>query len=501
MVQFPSVFALCSIFVLPLFTSCNGDGAETGTKGPNVVLISVDSLRRDHLSTYGYKNALMPHVPTTPAIDRLAKGGLRFDDAVSTTSWTLPSHMAMMTGLPDTLHGVVNNEKRLDPALSTLAQLLRARGYQTGGFFTGPNLHPIFGFSQGFDTYESCSDVEMPLDSFQGTTNPERFDMHEASHKGLTSPALLERSLAWLDEAAAKEDPFFLFVHWWDPHYDYNPPDEYAEMFDPGYDGDSDATVFFQSRQMKTHRDMQHVLSMYDAEIRYTDDHIGMLLERIEQLGLAKDTLIVFTADHGDEFFDHGKKGHQRNFYDESVRLPLVMRLPGVLPTGQSVQRMARIQDIGPTILDLCDVAAPEYFEGVSLRSSWEPRDPSVKFVSPVQILSLDLPNKGTHKIGLRRKDLKIVWDFEEQSGELFVLYEDPDELNPLVFTDFDDPAHPAVRFFKQHIEAIEARRASLPKTPGHMGVDDLPEDLMKELAGFGYLDGDLGDEDDGEQE
>ena len=162
---------------------------------------------------------------------------------------------------------------------------------------------------------------------------------------------------------------------------------------------------------------------MYDAEIRYTDDHIGMLLARIEKLGLAQDTLIVFTADHGEEFFDHGKKGHQRNFYDESVRLPLVMRLPGVLPSGKSVQRMARIQDIGPTILDLCDVAAPDYFEGVSLRSSWEPRDPDVKSVAPVQILSLELPGKGINKVGLRRKDLKVVWDFEEQTGELFVLY------------------------------------------------------------------------------
>lgn len=495
MPQFPSVFVFCLTLVLPLLTGCSGAGEKAGTKGPNVVLISVDSLRRDHLSTYGYRNRLAPDVPTTPAIDRLAKGGLRFDDAVSSTSWTLPSHMALMTGLPDTLHGVVNNEKRLDPALSTLAQLLRARGYQTGGFFTGPNLHPIFGFSQGFDTYESCSEVDMPVESFQGTTNPRRFDMHEASHKGLTSPALLERSLAWLNEAAAKDDPFFLFVHWWDPHYDYDPPEQYAEMFDPGYDGDSDATEFYKSHQMKTPRDMQHVLSMYDAEIRYTDDHIGMLLARIEKLGLAQDTLIVFTADHGEEFFDHGKKGHQRNFYDESVRLPLVMRLPGVLPSGKSVQRMARIQDIGPTILDLCDVAAPDYFEGVSLRSSWEPRDPDVKSVAPVQILSLELPGKGINKVGLRRKDLKVVWDFEEQTGELFVLYDDPGEMNPLVFTDFDDPAHPAVRFFKQSIQELEARRALLPRTVGHVGVDDLPADLIEDLAGFGYLDNDHGEQ------
>ena len=495
MPQFHPVLVLSLCISLAWLPSCHNEGPDSGAKGPNVLLISVDSLRRDHLSTYGYRNPLAPQVATTPAIDRLAKGGLRFDDAVTTTSWTLPSHMAMMTGLPDLLHGVQNNEQRLDPALSTLAQLLGARGYQTGGFFTGPNLHPIFGFSQGFDTYESCSEVAMPVDSFQGTQNPDRFQMHEASHKGLTSPALLERSLAWLDGAAAKEDPFFLFVHWWDPHYDYDPPKEYADMFDPDYDGDSDASVFFNTHQTKTPRDMQHVLSMYDAEIRYTDDHIGKLLGHLEQLGIAQDTLVVFTADHGEEFFEHGKKGHQRNFYDESVRLPLVMRLPGVIPAGQSTQRMARIQDIGPTILDLCDVAVPDYFEGTSLRSSWEPRDPDVKLEAPVQILSLDLPGKGIHMVGLRRNDVKVVWDFELQTGELFLLYDDPKELNPLVFTDFEDPAHPAVRFFKQRIEELEARRALLPKTPGHMGVDDLPEDLLKELAGFGYLDDDHGDQ------
>jgi len=491
MLQLTSVSSFCAVAATILVSGCAETPADPPARRPNVLLISVDSLRRDHVSAYGYRNYLSPKVATTPAVDRLAAEGVRFDDAVSSTSWTLPSHMALMTGLPDILHGVVNNEKRLDPALSTLAELLGARGYQTGGFFTGPNLHPIFGFNQGFDTYESCSEVAMPIDAFQGTKNPDRLHMHEESHGGLTSPALLERSMEWLNGAAAKDDPFFLFVHWWDPHYDYGPPQLYADMFDPDYAGDADATKFYQGGQAKTARDMDHVLSMYDAEIRYTDDHIAKLIDRIDSLGLAEETLIIFTADHGDEFYEHGKKGHQRNFYDESVRLPLVMRMPSELPAGEIVNRMVRIQDLAPTILDLCDVAAPTYFEGTSLRSLWDKTAAQdVVAMSPIQVFELDLPARDMLKTGLRRKDVKVTWDYLQNMGEIFNLREDPKELHPRVFTDFETSEIPAVRFLREKLEELELRRADLPRTPGHTGVDDLPQDLADELAGFGYLDG-----------
>jgi arylsulfatase A-like enzyme len=491
MPQLSPVTSFCAVAVSIVLGACSNAPTGFSAKGPNVLLISVDSLRRDHVSTYGYRNRISPSAITTPTVDRLAANGIRFNDAVSSTSWTLPSHMSLMTGLPDMLHGVVNSEKSLDPALLTLAELLQDRGYQTGGFFTGPNLHPYFGFADGFDTYESCSEVAMPLGAFDGMENPDRLEMHEASHKGLTSPVLLDRSMKWLDEAAARDDPFFLFVHWWDPHYDYEPPQEYADMFDPDYDGDSDATNFYLGRETKTPRDMDYVQSMYDAEIRYTDDHIGRLVDHLDTLGLTENTLIVFTADHGDEFYDHGKKGHQRNFYEESIRLPLVMSLPGVLPAGIEIGRMVRIQDLAPTILEVCDVAAPTYFEGLSLRALWdETADQDSVPKSPVQVFELDLPSRDILKVGLRRKDVKVTWDYTEGTGEVFNLREDPLELNPTVFTDFEDPELAAVRFLKEKLEELEARAKDIPRTPGHKGAGEMPVELEQDLSSAGYLGG-----------
>ena len=454
---------------------------------PNILLISVDSLRADHVSAYGHRSPLAPNGdPTMPAVDQLAAGGVLFRNAMTTTSWTLPSHMALMTGMNDSLHGVMDNAKSLDPAIQTLAEALKAQGYQTGGFYTGPNLHETFGFSQGFDAYKNASGDELPDELFARTTEEDNklAKLHNRSHHGVTSPLLTQMSTDWLDQAAQKDAPFFLFMHFWDPHYNYEPPDDYAARFDPNYTGSTDPSQFIYSRDVKSPRDMQHILAMYYAEIRYTDDHIAHVLKRLDELGLTEETLVVFTADHGDEFFEHGKKGHQRNFFTESIHIPLVIRYPGKIMPGTVVEPQVRIQDVLPTICELLDIPVPPYVNGMSLVDLIEGGTKG----PPSQALELNLPRRGIHLSGLRNKDMLVVWDFAEGKGEYFDLHIDPRELKPNPFTDLETSNVLPVRLLREQLAELAAQRAAVPRTGGHSDLESLPEDLTSDLEAMGYL-------------
>lgn len=474
------------LLLVGLLLGVGACGGEATKARPNVLLISVDSLRRDHVSAYGYQSPHAKGERTTPAVERLAAEGTLFADAVSTTSWTLPAHMALFTGLEDQLHGVTNNAKRLDPAITTLPQLFAARGYRTGGFFTGPNLHPIFGFGAGFELYENASGEVLPDEAFEKSAQDENalLAVHNQSHAGLTSPELNRRGLAWLDDAATREEPFFLFLHYWDPHYNYEPPAEYATRFDPDYTGTASGANFIYSRDVKTPRDMQHILALYDAEIRYTDDHIARVLERLDSLGLAEDTLVVFVSDHGDEFYEHGKKGHQRNFFDESVRVPLVMRWPGHVPAGLVVEPQVRIQDIMPTVAELADLAPASYVTGESLM-------PLLRGASqgpPAQVFDLELPRRNTHLSGLRESDRMVVWDHVAELGALYNLRTDPQQLHPTPFRDLATSTIAPIQLLRERLAELEAQRQDLPFTPGFGDLDQLPEALEADLRAQGYL-------------
>lgn len=465
-----------------LASACGSDAPSH----PNVLVISVDSLRMDHVSAYGYKPTYAPHERTMPTVDRLAREGALFTNAITTTSWTLPSHMALFTGLNDRLHGVVDNAKSLDPALQTLAEALQANGYRTGGFFTGPNLHPAFGFDHGFDVYEDATDSELPEELFARTTDDLNglLEVHVQSHSGITSPALTERGLAWLDEAADSGEPFFLFMHYWDPHYNYEAPQEYRDRFDPHYDGPVDAEKFIYAYNIRTPRDVQHVRAMYDAEIRYTDDHIAKLIARLDALGLTDDTIIVFTADHGEEFYEHGKKGHQRNFFSESVRIPLVIRYPHRIDPGTVVTPIVRIQDIMPTVLELTDTGVPAYATGASLLPLMEGAEEG----PGPQLLELDLPRRDMHLSGLRDENMLVVWDHVEQKGEYYDLRVDMRELQPVVFDDLTTNDKLPVRMLREALVEQELLARELPRTAGHAELEVLPPELVADLESAGYL-------------
>jgi arylsulfatase A-like enzyme len=333
---------------------------------PDIILVSIDSLRFDHLGCYGYKK------PTSPDIDRIASEGVRCESAVSTTSWTLPAHVAMMTGLFDSTHGVVDNGLRLSDARPTLASMLHDNGYQTAGFFGGPYLHPAFGFGHGFEHYESCMSPSAPSErsasgdsSTTSTLAPTLADL-DRSHADVTGPRTVEAVTRWL-EHAPDDRPMFLFVHLWDVHYDYNPPREYIHLFDPGYDGTLDAHDLMTNPAVNEHmapRDFDHLLALYDGEIRFTDDNLARILDAVDRKRRKANTLLVVTADHGEEFFEHRGKGHQRTLFDEVVRVPMIVRWPGHLTAGRVVPDQVRLVDLFPTLLGAAGVSDPPRVQG-----------------------------------------------------------------------------------------------------------------------------------------
>ena len=335
--------AVVASFVAAL-VSGRGVQAVTPVR-PNVLLVSIDSLRADHVGAYGYAR------DTSPAIDALARDGVLFENAISSAPWTVPAHMTLLTGLPPEVHDVVTVRQKLSPDAVTLAEVLQDAGYATAAFVSGPTVMAHYGFGQGFASYDESMVERRP----------------KLAGAAVSSPGLVDLVSGWLDRWSTAEtrEPFFVFLHMWDVHYDYVPPREYVERFDPGYDGDLDVRRFETNERLHrgmAPRDLRHLIALYDGEIRFTDDHLARLVAKLRTLGVLDDTIVVVTSDHGEEFFEHGAKGHAKTLYDEVLRVPLVVRYPRRVAPAQRVTQQVRLMDVAPTILGLAGVTAPEGF-------------------------------------------------------------------------------------------------------------------------------------------
>jgi len=390
--------------LLGLLVAGCGAGADAGRDRPNVLLISLDSTRRDLLSCYGHRSVHAPDRPTTPHIDRLAAEGVLMRDAYASSSWTLVSHLSLMTGEPPLVHGVDDNFQAYGGRAPLLAEIMQANGYATAGFFSGPLLEPHYGFGRGFDRYEACYGKDLAETSARAAEaraaretaqGPEEFEraaqayaqakatLMVLSHTDVSSKVVTDAVLAELDRREDDQRPFFLFAHYFDPHYDYVPPAEH-DVFDEGYDGAIDGVGFLtnpviagpkkgakERERRLSERDLEHVMALYEAELSWTDAQVGRILARLDELGLAENTLVIVTADHGDEFFEHGSIGHRRTLYEEVVQVPMILRHPGRLPAGVKVDGLVSLIDVPATIVDLAgiDLAGIDAAGGMTGRS------------------------------------------------------------------------------------------------------------------------------------
>ncbi len=371
--------------------ACTGR-REPRNEGANVLLISLDSVRRDVLSCYGYEAPFAPGERTTPNLDRLAAEGVLFEDAYATTSWTLPSHHTLFSGLPELVHAVELDSQRPADGIPNLAEALKRQGWRTAGFYSGPYLDPRFGFARGFERYEACYGSELEsaakrqaeiLERLLGTAQDspalaallsERAEaereLEVASHRDSSSERVSDAVIAELERAANSGRPFFLFAHYFDPHYDYVPPEPFAKRFDPAYEGALDGRDFYTGakvaafdatlpsgrRRAVSDRELEHVRALYAGEIAWTDSQIGRVLQRLDELDLDEQTLVIVVSDHGDEFFEHGGIGHRRTLYEEVVRVPLILRFTGILPEGARIQGPVTVADIGDTVHEVVEL-------------------------------------------------------------------------------------------------------------------------------------------------
>ena len=376
---------LLSPKVLPALALCALTAAcanEAPDDRPDVLLISLDSVRADFLD--------FADPETAPNLYALAQRGVVFDQAISGTSWTLPSHAQMFTGMPPVLHCLQEGDLSLDPAIPVLPELLSEAGYQTAGFYTCWYLAAEFGFGRGFQHYANSMRggehleralAEALADEDQLGDRRMEFRRFTGTEVFVSSPVVTENATAALEETTT-DDPLFVFAHFFDPHFDYIPPQPYDTKFDPDYSGTMTGVSFWDNpriydeqkdpKRQISDRDLEHVRALYRGEIAWTDAAIGKLLANLEARGRLDDTLIIVTADHGEEFFEHGNRGHRQTLYDESIRVPLLIVPPkgaGAPPSRRRAEQVS-LSDLLPTILDYTGVEAEPTWHGRSLRAA-----------------------------------------------------------------------------------------------------------------------------------
>jgi arylsulfatase A-like enzyme len=448
---------------------------------PHIVLITVESLRPDHVRHYqGQRD-------TTPNLDAFAREAMIYEDAHAVTSWTLASHASLFTGLYPSAHGAVEPRSQLGDDASTLAELLAAKGYQTAGFATGPYLARSHNLDQGFEYYDD---------------SPATVGSQGAAHDDVTNPQLESAIRRFLERDRDPARPLFLFAYFWDPHYDYIPPAPYDTMFVSetaervdvrGYESSSFVTAKMPPAQL------EYVVSQYDGEIRWTDEYLGRLFRLLREQKLWDDSVVIVTSDHGEEFFDHGQKGHKRSLYVESVHVPLVVKYRGSERAGRDA-RLVSLVDVFPTVLSLAGVEPAPPSHGRSLLEDRPDPDRPVFF----ELLSTFYHRRGEDE-GFERRDTewaavrvgqeKLVVvsgtgsaESPGQAGapvrlELYDVGRDPREQLDLAIERPD-----RVAALRRLLDDFRAEARAL-RTESSTPEPDLSPDHLERLRALGYLD------------
>jgi arylsulfatase A-like enzyme len=433
---------------------------------PNLILISLDTLRASSLGMYGYER------PVSPGLDRIfSTEGVIVERHIANAADTLFGHTAIFTAeRPDTaLIPDAEHQRVIADWLPSMTDILRANGYRTAAFTENAYVGASYGFSRGFERYVEITEID----------DPEEAGGHIETTFGAAS--------RWIDDH--RDDPFFVFIHTYEVHTPYNPPAPYRERF----------AATPQSTPTASDRDL------YDAEIAYTDEQTTRLLEHLKQIGVLDRSLLVVTSDHGEEFGEHGARYHGCQLHDEVIRVPLLMRAPGILPAGVRRSGQTSQVDLMPTLLDLLEIPRPVDLTGRSaaehLRSGeeLELRD----IFSEARGQSLIPVTRGesswiSPSFGVTRGHLRLIQQ-RTPSGlryELYDLSQDPAEQNDVYAQRADEVVR--LRRLLERYRADSGRRRSelrarVRTTERHPAREprspSLDEERKKKLEALGYLD------------
>ena len=425
------------------------------TPRPNVIIYLIDTLRADHLGTYGYSR------PTSPQIDRFAQDAAVFLDARAPSSWTRPAVASLFTGLNPRRHGVNGRQEPLARELDTLAEILAGAGYDTAGFVTNGNVAPTFAFDQGFASYRYLR---------------ESGDTHERHQ---LSDRLNGWAFDWLARRDSPGSPFFLYLHATDPHAPYVPPEPFRQRFAPGVDPQlgwlSNVREIFSGQRSDAPSVRQGLIDLYDAEIAFNDEQFGKLLDHLRQLDLYDNSLILLLSDHGEEFLDHGNWEHGKTLFAEQLDVPLILKLPGGAQAGDRISGAASHADVLPTILELLGMPSPADLDGTSLLAgSHRPRR--------TVFSHLALARRDVRAVTSR--GFKLILDRSSSPHgdpvQLYDLADDRGETRQLA------AQHP---FEKAYLYQLLRRRELELAGDSAAGENiEIPEDLRRQLEALGYL-------------
>jgi len=408
---------------------------------PNVVLISIDTLRADHLGSYGNTERL------TPRLDDFAENGVLFEHTITSSPWTLPAMASLFTARYPRAHGTGAITNRRDPlgrsALRpnswTLATALHTRGYRTHAIVTNPYLALRYGLGQGFDTYENVSIESEVFLAFGNTTALRLLTwLRPEIAIGDRGATVSRRARQWLDRLP-DDRPFFLWVHYIDPHPPYSRAGATRHksfrgdiLFEPGPNNSEEITLTspdvarLRSGEIRLSAvQKEAVRDLYRAEVGSVDEAVGAVLDTLDQHHLRDRTLVVCVADHGEEFWEHGGVEHGHTVYDELVHVPLLMRWPDHLPAGARIDGLTRITDVAPTILDLVSAPIPSGLDGDSLMPLVHGAPAAARAALTENLLFAE------ERIGLRTSQYTYVrWD--DGKEEVYDRAADPHERHDL---------------------------------------------------------------------
>lgn len=374
------------------------DGLDSGA-GSNILLITFDAMRARNLGAYGYSR------DTSPNIDEVAGNGVVFTNAFAQSSWTVPSLASLFTSAYPSQHAAYNTGRHetspINENVPVLASTLKAQGYDTAAFIA--SAYPLFrlGFERGFDLLGNA-------------------------------PAKNERAIArWIERR--RDRPFFLWLHYINPHTPYIPTPRFDRVFiEESVRDHRDVARFWKHEECQERFEQADPeaarirMAFYDETIREVDYHAGRILDEIERLDLEKSTLVVISADHGDEFFEHAGCDHGFTLYDEVLHIPLIMRHPTLIQPGLVKQGQVRTIDIAPTILDVVGIDVPPEFAGTTLLPYLRGGDQDRPVFSQFLI-------SGEPAVSVRHEGLKFIYSPRRQVEEMYDLENDPGEQQNLV--------------------------------------------------------------------
>ncbi len=431
--------------------------------GPNVVLVSVDSMSAKHLHCYGY------HRSTSSNLDRLAERGVLFERVVAQTNWTKPALASLLTSVHCSVHKAdfvtdtgdrTDEEARLqanilDGRFRTIAQEFKDAGYATAGLSDGGYAHSFFGFNRGFDLY----------------------DDHGG---GLKSCGY--RLLQWI--LKNPEVPFFGFIHCWDIHFPYLDRPPYNRMFvksrTPIVLDSSTRLQVNRHQRAISEQEVEFLEGLFDGAISYVDQQLGVLLKQFERLGLAGNTIFAITADHGEAFMEHGALEHTECLYNEVLQVPLILLGPG-LNAGSRIRAQARSVDIMPTLLDLCGLAPKGRVQGTSL-SPW------IRGERTDDLIAGSETKRAGGQKAITDGRYKLIYKEAGDQVEIYDLLEDPKETKDLSLTNPQLRARMQTKLRSWEANVLACANEYWLDDQIQENIDVAPE-VTERLRALGYVD------------